>query len=361
MTLNVQGLGEKLKRSKLYRIINEEKIDIACLQETHATLSKHRIWKNECGRKILFSDGDTRSRGVAIVLSDRVSYIENSLERDNLGRWLSIAVRVGELRFRVINVYGPNEDDPEFYALLLEKVVNYEEDHVFIAGDLNVNLTLLDKKGGAFPNSKSREIINCFLEDMDWVDTWRTFHREEFQYTWKRRHPLIFSRLDYILAPLGSHNIFNSCEILPSIISDHCPVVLKINVGNNMKGPGYWKLNSRILTNLDVVEDINKVLDLANYRYSELNPSNRWEMVKLDVREAAISASRRKASERYREIERLRHRLKGLKKKLAMVNLIATNAVQLIQTTNDRIDEITVLLNKHMNYAAQGAMLRAKA
>ena len=64
-------------------------------------------------------------------------------------------------------------------------------DLLVFGGDFNEYLNVkLDKKGGrdCKPTNIS-DVINCFLEENDWVDTWRYFNPDRFQYTYKRKKP----------------------------------------------------------------------------------------------------------------------------------------------------------------------------
>ena len=71
--------------------------------------------------------------------------------------------------------------------------------------------------------------------------------------------------------------------------------------------------------------------------------------------------SKSAAHKRKKEINELKIKLDRANKKLAMINVSANNAVQLIQKINVKIDEIKTQLQKYSLQAAQGAILRAKA
>ena len=57
-------------------------------------------------------------------------------------------------------------------------------DNIIWGGDLNVNLSELDKKGGEFTLSRAVKFLNSFLDESEWLDVWRYFHGDEFQFTW---------------------------------------------------------------------------------------------------------------------------------------------------------------------------------
>ena len=73
LSCNVRGLNDTKKRRQFFRYLKEKSVDIACIQETHAVKSKHRIWSAEWGGKIVFSDDSSRSKGVAILLKKELN------------------------------------------------------------------------------------------------------------------------------------------------------------------------------------------------------------------------------------------------------------------------------------------------
>ena len=233
-----------------------------------------------------------------------------------------------------------------------------------LCGDFNQILDInLDKKGGKERNKlkKSSEVINKFLEQTEWNDVWCALHPDIFQFTWKKSNPLIMSHIDYMLMPMGTFSLVQECNILPAVFSDHCAIICKLCLSETMRGPGLWKFNTSHLSKKEYVDQINKVLDHVEFRYNELNPLNRWEMLKMDVREETIQFSNHFAVTRKQKIKALQKQLESANKRLAMINLKALNAIELIQKINTKIDNISIELNKGKQYNAQGAILRAKA
>ena len=72
MTYNVNSLGDCCKCRQIFRQLHKNKIDVACLQETHSTKNSHKIWKSEWGGEILYSDGKPNAQGVAILFSKQM-------------------------------------------------------------------------------------------------------------------------------------------------------------------------------------------------------------------------------------------------------------------------------------------------
>ena len=363
MTLNVQGMNEKIKHTKIFKYLREHKIDIGFLQETHASKSKHKIYKNEWNGKILFNDGSSNSKGVAIVFHKDLDIDIVHIGKDSEGRVLDVSCKLNGISMHLINVYTPNEDKTEFFTHILEGLELSSEDYKVLGGDLNVWLNPeKDKKGGHTSKYKASScLINSFLEEYDWMDAWRVFHPDKFEFTWYRRKPLIMTRLDYFLTPLGTLQFVNNCEIEPNIFSDHNAVILTLETNSKLRGPGYWKLNLRHLQDKEFALEINKTVDFVDFRYGKLNPLNKWKMLKHDIRETSMSFSCRKALERKQKIEIWKRRLKTAKKKLAMLNLDSPHIIKQIEKLNDKIDKLKRCLEKETNLEIQRAILCTKA
>ena len=345
LTCNVNGLAEKTKRTQLYRYLRVNEIDIACIQEAHCTKNRVKLWKNEWKGQIFFSEGESNARGVAIFVSYKTELKNVTIERDTLGRVMKLICNIEGLSYRLVNISAPNEDNPDFFAEIFNEVQLATEDHVMVLGDFNKYLNPeIDKKGGSHRETKASKVINEFLEQTDWVDVWHSLHEEQFQFTWKRKNPLIMHRLDYILAPLGTMNMVNSCEILYSVFTDHCPVLIEIVRSNENRGPGYWKCNNSHIHDPMFVNEMSETLDHVQFRYGDMRPDNKWEMLILDMRDTAIGFSRRKATTRKRNIVTWQNKITALNKKLAMINLSADNAIKIIQETNDKIDALQLKL-----------------
>ena len=160
---------------------------------------------------------------------------------------------------------------------------------MYVTGDLNIILNPeLDKKGGKKVHSRASNLVNTFLEEEEWVDVWRILHDNVFQFTWKGGKPLIMSRLDYMLAALGSFSKVCGAEITPATISDHCPLTIELNLSPNFRGPSYWKFNTRLLNDKAIVDELNQVIETSINKSKLLNPMNKWEKLKEYVKVASI-------------------------------------------------------------------------
>ena len=95
-------------------------------------------------------------------------------------------------------------------------------------------------------------------------------------------------RIDYDLMPLETYSIVNECRILPATISDHCPILIQITKSEGIRGPGLWNFNTNHLQSKEFIDKVNETTDFANHRYISLNSANKWEMIKLDIRQISF-------------------------------------------------------------------------
>ena len=356
------GLANHVKRRQIFHYLKEHKIDIACLQETHTTKNCHKRWRAEWGGEIIFSDGTNNAKGVAILINKNSGISVSKSSNIIPGRAMSVEVKSNEVSLTVVNIYAPNEDDADFFIKVFNELQRIESNQTIILGDLNKYLdTKLDKKGGTTPTvTKAAQAVNAFLEENVWVDVWRTFHGTKQSFTYHRRKPLIMSRLDYVLMPVSLYNNVIKCEILPGFLSDHSFVLTDISMSKNIKGPGMWKFNVKHLESKQFVDEINKIIDLSHYRYEELDPGQKWEMLKQDIREFAMQYSIQAAKQRKRNLMNWNVSLKAAYRKLNRIDLNAARVVSTIEKLSTRIDDLKEKIENVSKYKAEGAMIRSK-
>ena len=176
MSCNVHGLSEKVKRTKIFRYIRENEVQIACLQEVQSSKSRMRIWKNEFRGRIFCSHGMTSANGVAIIISKELDIKNVKVDSDKQGRKVSVSFKLYEQNYKIINIYVPNEpnvDNQNFFVNVLSEANESEADHVLLTGNFNQILdTELDRKGGKIEVklTKAAEVIKNFMQEANWCD-----------------------------------------------------------------------------------------------------------------------------------------------------------------------------------------------
>ena len=142
MSLNTHGLGDNLKRRKVFRYMKKHKSDVCLLQETHCTHKLENIFVNQWGNKCLFSNGSSNAKGVAILTTKKVANCISEVHRDINGRFLVCKIKIGEYSYCVGNIYAPNKNNPVFFQEIFEIVRKMDCIHVVIGSDYNVALDM---------------------------------------------------------------------------------------------------------------------------------------------------------------------------------------------------------------------------
>ena len=91
--------------------------DIYCLQDTHFMESDEKLirnlWDNDC----IFSNFRSNARGVAILFNKNLNHNIHNQISDNQGNCIILDISIHNQRFSLINIYGPNTDNPQFFFL----------------------------------------------------------------------------------------------------------------------------------------------------------------------------------------------------------------------------------------------------
>ena len=200
---NTQGLGlhSTRKATDVLSYYKERKIDIVCLQDTHWVNSDEpqirKIWGGNC----LLNGNKTNARGVAILFGNNFEYTVINVDRDTEGNRIIVDIKLSTCSVRLINIYGPNHDNPDFFANISQYINTNPEDYVLICGDFNL---VLNPKIDSFNyvninNPKSREKLLEIIQQNNLIDIYRIQHPLTTRYTWRKKNPLKQVRLDFML------------------------------------------------------------------------------------------------------------------------------------------------------------------
>ena len=119
-SLNVRGLGERLKRREVFNWLRAKQFSIYLLQETHCSENTTATWSSECiwGYKTLFSSCTSACGGVAIFFSNNFAFQLERSYSDPKGRFIICDVKTNGRLFTLATIYAPNDDDPAFFEFL---------------------------------------------------------------------------------------------------------------------------------------------------------------------------------------------------------------------------------------------------
>ena len=72
-------------------------------------------WAKDWEGEIFFSGNSSKSVGVGILLNDNSSIKINNMTEILEGRILALDIVLNEPEIKLINIYGPNNDDTAFF------------------------------------------------------------------------------------------------------------------------------------------------------------------------------------------------------------------------------------------------------
>ena len=130
------------------------------------------------------------------------------------------------------------------------------------------------------------------MDQLDLIDIYRTFHPKTMNFTFFSSTQGTFSRLDHILGHKSSLDKFKKIENIPSISSDHNAVRLDLNYRRKtIKKSNIWRLNSTLLNNQQITEEIKKEIKICIEMNENENTTtqNLWDTVQAVLRGRLIA------------------------------------------------------------------------
>jgi exonuclease III len=355
-SINVRGLRKDLKRQKYFHWFHDnQKFKIIFLQESHSTKEDELAWTEEWGGEIIFSHGTSSSKGVSILFDKSVEKEIHLILTDPNGRYLILDVTIGDVRLTLVNIYGPNEDNPNFFMDVIKQVEDIPNDNRIIGGDFNCVLDKeKDKKGGKedHANIATRELLINYMEETELVDIWRLQHNDDRVFTHHITKPeYIFTRIDFFLISFGLISLVEKSNIKSKFQSDHSPVNITLLFDSSKRGKGFWKLNCSLLQDTDYVTLIKHTIKETADINQSADSVLLWDTIKLQVRGQSIKYSSRKKRSKNNILAALQRRLNHLELRYNK------NPDGEIKTDIDLVNED---INKIIEEQARGAIIRSK-
>jgi hypothetical protein len=178
----------------------------------------------------------------------------------------------------IANLYGPNQDVPQFYVDLEKRLKEMGCNNIIICGDWNLVMNFsLDYCNYKYNNNvKAQAQVESMMFNLDIVDIWRELNPELRRYTWRRNRPFQQSRLDFFLISDALCPYVIDADILPGYRTDHSLVLLSLSMGPDEKRSNLWKFNSSLLKDKGYLNEVNGVIkevteEYAAYPYNRSN------------------------------------------------------------------------------------------
>ena len=99
-----------------------------------------RGWK-----KIFHANGNQKKAGVAILISDKIDFKIKTVTRDKEGHYIMIKGSIQEENITIINIYAPNIRAPQYIRQMLTAIKGEIDSTTIIVGDINTQLTPIDR------------------------------------------------------------------------------------------------------------------------------------------------------------------------------------------------------------------------
>ncbi|RUM94961.1 MAG: hypothetical protein DSZ28_00505 [Thiothrix sp.] len=95
------------------------------------------VWCAEWGYKCIFSHGTANSAGVAVLINNNFDFAVFDQQIDKGGRSVILDIKTESNDLTLVNIHGPNEDNPLLYVSLWEKLKT-RDTSIIMCGDWNV-------------------------------------------------------------------------------------------------------------------------------------------------------------------------------------------------------------------------------
>lgn len=290
---NVKGLNSPFKRKKIIGHLQQLNTRIAFIQETHLKLSDHLKLRFGWVGQIYHSSFNSKARGVAILVHKNVPLSVTNVISDPNGRFIIVSGKISGNGIVLVNVYGPNWDNEDFFKKLFFSLPDLNGSQLIIGGDFNCCLDPLLDRSSNKPHhlSKSSKAIHMFMEQYKVSDVWRYFNPDAKQFSFFSPVHGTFSRIDFFLVDNNLLPIVNACSYTPIVISDHAPVLLDISLSGSPLSRSPWRFNSLLLSDTDFVKFMNERIDLyiSTNATPDVTASTIWEACKAFLRGEIIA------------------------------------------------------------------------
>ena len=203
------------------------------------------------------------------------------------------------------------------------------------------------------------------------IDPWRVTNPNKKQFTWLQGQSKKQARLDYFLCNDELLSISKNFKINPKYRSDHAPISCTLSLGQEVRGPGTWKINNALLKENKFITLIKKERNTFKSVYAAtpynpnyidsishgfeimISPSLFWETLLATLRGAIIRYSKLNKRQRTIEIQRLQDSIKLLDEKVS-TGTASQHEINTLTTQNNNLVELRSEMMK-------GAYIRSRA
>lgn len=189
-TVNCQGLATASKRQDVLNFYKEKGYSILCLQDTHFTEDIEPFVETQWGYTCFFNSFKSNTRGVAIMFNNNFEFKVNQTRTDNDGNLLALDMVIEENKVTLINIYGPNSDTPNFYDMVRDVLLDFDNEYIFLCGDFNLvlNPSIDTENYKGISNPKARDKLLEIMSDLQLSDYFRILNPDKRVFTWRKKN-----------------------------------------------------------------------------------------------------------------------------------------------------------------------------
>jgi exonuclease III len=206
----------------------------------------------------LFFNSTRNKRGVGILLNKSLPFSVQEQKADREENFLLLKVLLRGETIILGSVYGPNNQNPEFFHSLKRNIRSLSENNsipVLLGGDWNctlsadpVDINIDTYNMRSLPNLQHSLILNEMCNDLDLIDPFRLLHFDKIDFSYAPRSEAMRnkSRIDFFLISGGLSRKVNKCYISPTLqnkLFDHRAVNLNVNTKRTPKKKGLFITN----------------------------------------------------------------------------------------------------------------------
>jgi exonuclease III len=369
LSLNCRGLNSSFKRKKVFHFLRKKKANIYCLQDVHFTSEQIQLVKQQWGYNECFiSPFRSNARGTAILFNNNFNFTVLDKTLDDGGNFVALKVQIDDTSYTIITLYGPNRDSPEFFDKIEDLIKNFDSDEICLCGDWNLiqnpRLDTFNYKN--INNPRARDKVLKLMETFDLKDPWRVLNYDVKRYTWRQPTPLKQARLDFFLISHDMLPSVDTCDILPSINSDHSLIKLTLTFSKISRGHGFWKFNNSLLHDRAYIELVKTTIraTLDQYKIEQdggdvmysIDDQLLWEVLLLMIRGKTIYYSSTMKKINLKMEKDLETKLLNLEEEID-----SATTEQDKNTVLENINQIKDELDKINDKRIQGMFIRSKA
>lgn len=307
---NVKGLNTARKRYAIQTELRRAGAHIAFLQETHLKSGRsHNLCNNFYKFQYHSLSPDTRSRGVAVLISKELHWEEVEWRSDGEGRSLMVKGKIDRQEITLATCYCPNEGQIGFLRQFLETLADFTSGTLVFGGDLNMVMDpgldcSSNRSAISFRQLKS---IKKKLYEMQLIDVWRICHPKLKDYTFYSRVHDCYSRIDVLFVTHKDLEMITTTTIGQITLSDHAPVSMSLELKNQPLQRPKWKLNEALLQDVSILQDLKDKTDefFEINATAEISPLMLWGAYKCYIRGLLIKFGAKRKRQQLYEMQTL--------------------------------------------------------